>query len=624
MKTTTFDLRRGSFWVGIVVSLLVAVAVVRQLRVDYGPPELPVESFARQAVQEGGRLKPMDTIGRTGLMMIAERQSFRDREGRRQHGAEWLMRLLLDPQGAADEPVFRIDHPDIVGMLGVQNSDRQYFSLRELTPRFEVLQQEFRNVNPEPRLRDSYERGLVKLREAIHTYDGLAYIVTPTPLFGTPTQTFDMIERVTRDLRDGGSDPETVRNAISLFRGQFERLAASLNVQAVPPGGPSDLPEWHNLGESLVASLDSGIVDPVVRSYGRLADAFRQGDFARMRAELVVLETMIADRVDDRTLNKIGFERFFNEFAPFYLSKELYVIAFLVAALSWLIWPRALATQALLVMTLAFLVHTYGMAARIYIQERPPVTNLYSSAIFVGWGAVLLCLFLEKRFRNGIASAASAMLAFCSLIVAHYLSFSGDTLEMMQAVLDSNFWLATHVPTITIGYSATFLAGFLAIVFILRDRLSGGLRPEVARNIEVMVYGIICFGLLFSFAGTVLGGIWADQSWGRFWGWDPKENGALMIVLWNALILHARWGKVVSATGIMQMAVVGNIITAWSWFGTNMLGVGLHSYGFMDSAFFWLMFFVFSQLAVITLGFLPSVSVHATGWITRSRSHPGS
>jgi hypothetical protein len=120
-----------------------------------------------------------------------------------------------------------------------------------------------------------------------------------------------------------------------------------------------------------------------------------------------------------------------------------------------------------------------------------------------------------------------------------------------------------------------------------------------------MIYGIVCFATLFSFTGTVLGGIWADQSWGRFWGWDPKENGALIIVLWNALILHARWGGMVQQRGMAVLAVAGNIVTAWSWFGVNMLGVGLHAYGFMSGAVFWLLSFDLSQLVLIGLGLLP-------------------
>jgi cytochrome c biogenesis factor len=120
-----------------------------------------------------------------------------------------------------------------------------------------------------------------------------------------------------------------------------------------------------------------------------------------------------------------------------------------------------------------------------------------------------------------------------------------------------------------------------------------------------MVYGVVCFATLFSFVGTVLGGIWADQSWGRFWGWDPKENGALLIVLWCALLLHARWGGFIRQRGIMAMAICGNAITAFSWFGVNMLGVGLHSYGFMDKAFPWLVGFIVAQVLLIGLSRLP-------------------
>jgi ABC-type transport system involved in cytochrome c biogenesis permease subunit len=220
--------------------------------------------------------------------------------------------------------------------------------------------------------------------------------------------------------------------------------------------------------------------------------------------------------------------------------------------------------------------------ARVYIQGRPPVTNLYSSAIFVGWGAAILGLVLERIYRNGIGAVTAAGMGFLTLLLAHNLALDGDTMTMMQAVLDTNFWLATHVVVITLGYSATFLAGFLGILYVLRGVFTRSLTLDMQRSLSRMIYGIICFATLFSFVGTILGGIWADQSWGRFWGWDPKENGALLIVLWNALVLHAR-----------------------SWFGTNMLGVGLHAYGFIDSAVFWMFVFVASQLAFIGLGSLP-------------------
>jgi ABC-type transport system involved in cytochrome c biogenesis permease subunit len=304
-------------------------------------------------------------------------------------------------------------------------------------------------------------------------------------------------------------------------------------------------------------------------------------------------------------LTKSDVETRFNTAEPFYRAMTLYAFAFALAIGSWLVWPKVLGRSAFWLLAVAWLVTTAGIAARMWLEGRPPVTNLYSSSLFVGWGAVALCLVLEYAYRNGIGSAAGGAIGFATLIIAHMLSFSGDTLEMMRAVLDSNFWLATHVVVVTLGYASTFLAGFLALIYIIRGVFTKSLDRATADALSRMVYGIVCFATLFSFAGTVLGGIWADQSWGRFWGWDPKENGALIIVIWNAIILHARWSGMIRQRGLMALAVFGNIVTGWSWFGTNMLGVGLHSYGFTDAAFWLLSTFVVSQLAFIGVALLP-------------------
>jgi hypothetical protein len=139
--------------------------------------------------------------------------------------------------------------------------------------------------------------------------------------------------------------------------------------------------------------------------------------------------------------------------------------------------------------------------------------------------------------------------------------------------------------------------------------LAGVVEPEFPaeerRSMTRMIYGTLCFSIFFSFIGTVLGGLWADDSWGRFWGWDPKENGALIIVLWNALVLHARWDGWVKDRGLAVLAIGGNIVTGWSWFGVNELGVGLHSYGFTEGVLMTLGLFILSQLAVMALGCLP-------------------
>jgi ABC-type transport system involved in cytochrome c biogenesis permease subunit len=205
---------------------------------------------------------------------------------------------------------------------------------------------------------------------------------------------------------------------------------------------------------------------------------------------------------------------------------------------------------------------------------------------------------------------AGTAIGSTSLLVAYGLD-SSDTMHVLQAVLDTQFWLTTHVQCITAGYLATFFAGFLAIGAIAhrsiyaKTLLSDTPNPEAVEMQRVlmrMTYGTICFATFFSLIGTVLGGLWADDSWGRFWGWDPKENGALMIVIWNAIVLHARWDKIVRERGFALLAIGGNIITAWSWFGTNQLGIGLHSYGFTSGVLMILTWFVFSQLLLIIVG----------------------
>src|SRR5262249_38216724 len=150
-----------------------------------------------------------------------------------------------------------------------------------------------------------------------------------------------------------------------------------------------------------------------------------------------------------------------------------------------------------------------------------------------------------------------------------------------------------------------FMAGILGCLYVLRGVLSTSLDREAAKTMSRMIYGVTCFAIFCSFTGTVLGGLWADFSWGRFWGWDPKENGALLIVLMNAIVLHARWCGWVKERGVALLAILSNLVVAWSWFGTNQLGVGLHAYGFSNELAQILVWFWGSQLLLFGVGCLP-------------------
>jgi ABC-type transport system involved in cytochrome c biogenesis permease subunit len=471
-------------------------------------------------------------------------------------------------------------------------------------------------------------------------------------------------------------------------------------------------------------------------------------------------------RADAQVSTLVAQEAWFNQLAPFYRCAILYVAALVLAAASWAVWRQLLLRCAFSLFLVTVALHTFALIFRMYLQGRPPVVNLYSSAVFIGWGCALVCAFLEWRVAwNGIPTAVGGLLGFGTMVIAHFLGGSSDTMAVLQAVLDTNFWLATHVTTVTLGYTATYVAGFIALVYLylvlasivvayFRHRdlpkqpapdyspafalvcpvlavgvaillqwgaaemiglaavsalaylLIGSLVVEASRGDDAqfghnqyvfylavlgvamlpalliaavflstkylatedspfddvgvavagcllalgagyaiyiamryavrnpeekpgeaaqsvqwmepleldldrsklmanLVYGVVCFATLLSFVGTVLGGIWADQSWGRFWGWDPKENGAILVVVINALILHARWGGMIKDRGLVMLALVGNMVTMWSWFGTNQLGIGLHSYGFNGALIQMCRWFWLSQLALIGLAALP-------------------
>lgn len=589
----------------IVFGLIAIIAlglVGRHFRSAPSPSGLPIDRLMRLPVLEGGRIKPLDTVARATLMVISQKQFYRDEAGQKIPATEWLAELMLDPAHATQRKIFRIDHPDVVGLLGFHNEDHKFFSLAEISPHFDTLEQQFALIEKEPQRRSAYERELVKLRHSVILFDGIANSLVLPSLFGEPTRDLQARDKVLSDLNNLSPDNSarsTAGNAWQMMINHFQDSDQS-SVHAVFPSSIDAA--WNTVARALQIPHAT---DETIMTYAQLAEAYRKSDTTAFGAAMDRLENLATIRVPSSATEDLGLEFTVNRIAPFVIALELYVLVLLCAFLGWLFLPRWLIPAALALLIAAFLIHTFGLVARMDIQNRPPVTNLYSSAIFIGWGSVLICVLLESFLRNGVASVAAALIGFPTLIIAHHLSFSGDTMEVMRAVLDSNFWLATHVVVVALGYSATFLAGVLAINYLILDRVVGGRSDQSMLVIDRMVYGVICFALLFSFVGTILGGVWADQSWGRFWGWDPKENGALMIVLWNAVILHARWSKIASTTAIMQLAVLGNVITAWSWFGTNLLGVGLHSYGFTDSGFFWLMIFLCSQVVVISLGILP-------------------
>lgn len=600
-------------WLPCILVILMSAWVLSTLRPN-SKSEFNTDDFGRLPVLLNGRIQPFDSVARNSLLQIRARQSvYGEQDGRSysMNATEWLLEVMTHPEKADDRRIFRIDNLEVQGLLELPDGQK-YYTFNQIRPKFEGLTHEAERVQKiESANRTVFEAQVMKLYNATTLYQRLRISLKPPqsedPAADLKAYQADIVPGIAAvRARQAGQDfDQKALERTLAFMNEYDIVSRFALPLIVPPPTPETPREdWQNQGEAALTALKSGNISEPVMFYGEMASAFRKNDPQTFNRAVSEYRDWLGPEFK-RELRKGREEFFFSRLEPFYKATVIYVLAFVLVCASWFMGSELLRRCGFYLVMLGFVIHTIGLVFRMYLEGRPPVTNLYSSAIFIGWGSAVLGLVLEKIYRDGIGCVVASFVGFVTMIIAHNLALGGDTMEMMRAVLDTNFWLATHVITITLGYSTMFVAGFLAILYIVRGVFTTSLDETTGQSLTRMVYGIVCFAMFFSFIGTVLGGIWADQSWGRFWGWDPKENGALLIVIWNAIILHARWGGLIRERGLMNLAIFGNVITAFSWFGVNMLGIGLHSYGFMDAAFKWLMLFTASQICLILLGSLP-------------------
>jgi ABC-type transport system involved in cytochrome c biogenesis permease subunit len=595
------------------ISLVLVTWVISRMLPQKPASGFNLEGFGQIPVLVGGRVMPMDTLARVSLSVMNHHGTFTV-DGRIQPASRWLLDVLMMPRRADAAKVFEVTNPDILALFGQKDANGKpvSFSYNDCVPILgEIGRQAGLATQTESQGQNAFQRGILKLRDALRIYLLLKNSIQPEDSadFGRELQVY---ERVLQPGIKAVLDREANRpfnqqdlSSIVWFAHRYQTLSKARYVYAIPnPDGKADSDRWSHVSDALLSAVATGKLAYPAVMYGGLISAYRSDNVTGFN-QIIHEYDHYLHRTMPEQLSRPKLEYWFNQAQPFLQAMVLYVFVLILALLSWLKWPTTLGKTAVILLAFAFVLHTLGLLVRMYLQGRPPVTNLYSSALFVGWGSVLLCLFLERFYKNGIGSVCASTIGFVTLLIAHNLQLDGDSLEMLRAVLDTNVWLATHVVMVTLGYSSVGLAGFLGIIYILRGLLTTSFSQATAASLGRMMYGVICFATLFSFVGTILGGIWADQSWGRFWGWDPKENGALLIVLWNAIILHARWGGLIRERGLAVMSVFGNIVVSLSWFGVNMLGVGLHSYGFMDQAFSTLVTFIASQLIIMGLGLIP-------------------
>lgn len=630
-KEMLSDWRSPAVWVPTLVLALCGGYVLSKFRPPSAPAdEMQLHEFAKLPVAYQGRIQPLDTLARNALTVVCEKETVvlpgKDGEEETVPAIRWLLDLLTDSPDKAKYRCLRIDNLDVLQTLDLERRSRFRYSIEEL---MKSEQAYIKQVNLAAGLPEQ-KRSLVQAR-FLQLADRVALIRIIQDSFSSPIQYLK--DSTFQQMRTGltGDSAAAMRQDLA----SVTRKLGELNKRAprvIPPATGGEL--WKTLLESETSMLDElsrdlssdAELDPAAAALRGILASYAEGNAEEFNEGIKEYRKILADRAEvdaeyhDKfqaasgpgtrktaeklSLDRVDFEAYFNSVGLFKVVMALYILAFLLASAAWLGGTTIFNRSANWLLWFAFVLHTLAIVGRIYISGRPPVTNLYSSAVFIGWGAVLYSLVYEYVYRIGIGNLLAAAVGFPTLFIAYNLAGDGDTFEVLQAVLDTQFWLATHVVCITLGYSTTLLAGAIGVGYILLGLVAGKLDDKQRQQLTRMTYGTICFATLFSLVGTILGGLWADFSWGRFWGWDPKENGALIIVIWNALVLHARWGGMIQKRGLAVLAVFGNVVTAWSWFGTNAMGVGLHSYGFRAGMAFWLTVFISSQLAIMLLGMI--------------------
>ncbi len=484
------------------------------------------------AVQDGGRRKPMDTFARETLVRLTGHREV-EAFGRTWQPNDFLLSVLLDTHDWRKEPILLIGYRPLVEKLGLDAARKQY-SYMDL----------------------AHAAGLGPLVQEVHE----------------ARDTSDKPDRLHQEAED-------VAGRMALLD-RIEKGSVFLIVPA-----PADTKQAWILPPDYPKFYTQDQFTPPTQALQAMAAAYVASDsfqFSSHAHELrVALRTLSPAIYPSET--ELGREYFYNQLRPFDWAALCYGIGLvLIGTGAWFRMRSPWITYAGLAATLAGLAfHITGMTLRCLIGGRPPVTNMYESMVWVASGVLIFSLLFYLRYRTVVYLLAALPISLSLLLIVGQIPLLlPENIDPLVPVLRNNYWLTIHVLTITLSYAAFALAmGFGHIVLFRYLRDPRGARED--KEMHFWLYRVLQLGVLLLAAGTILGGVWANYSWGRFWGWDPKETWALITLLSYIVVLHGKLAGWWRDFGLAVGSVVCFLAVVMAWYGVNfVLGTGLHSYGF--------------------------------------------
>jgi cytochrome c-type biogenesis protein CcsB len=509
---------------------------------------LDFKQWGLLAIQDGGRRKPVDTFARETLIKITGRSSYTDTRGRNWQANDFILSASIDTHNWKDEPMVLVSLGQLIEKLGLDKTKRRFsFAQLAALPELNRLAGEAHALRKAEKPLDRLQSEVMSVNERLtllgHVMDGSIFLLVPAP------------EKTT--------DPWLV---------------------------PPDFGRYYN--ETQFAAAQKQL--PALGTAYHDGDAFK---FSRAANELRDELRKLSPKIYPEE-SQLRLEYFYNHWDGFYRAALCYGFALLLLAIAHFrrasgaapvaASPREasgkrsylqIAGVSLAVIGLLF--HASGIAMRCLIAGRPPVTNMYESIIWVSFAVSFFGMIFFARYRTPVYLLAALPVSLVALLLVHQMPIAmPSSIDPLVPVLRDNFWLTIHVLTITLSYAAFALAmGFGHILLFRYAR-----NPVSARADQPMhfwLYRVLQLGVILLAAGTILGGVWANYSWGRFWGWDPKETWALIALLCYILTLHGRLAGWWTQFGLVVASVVCFLAVLMAWYGVNfVLGKGLHSYGF--------------------------------------------
>jgi len=282
------------------------------------------------------------------------------------------------------------------------------------------------------------------------------------------------------------------------------------------------------------------------------------------------------------TIEAIEREITYNAVRPGRIAWVVLLASLVLSLLAWKKHSRPLDIAAFVALVAGFGVMTWGIATRWVIGGRAPAANMYESMLFLAWGVGLFAVIAYVFIRNRLVVVNAAAMSALAMLLIDLLPMDGF-IHPVPPVLSGTYWLAIHVPIIMVGYSVLALGLFIAHMQLGFAAFAPH-RTETTGKMYDLLYWYIHVGNILLMAGILTGSVWAASSWGRYWGWDPKEVWSLVAFLAYMAILHAKVERLIGTFGVAAISILAFQTILMTYLGVNyVLGTGLHSYGFGDS-----------------------------------------